>query len=111
MAITSRRVVFTLLSVVFLAGCDERNDNPLSPVSPTPVSGSPAPLSMTITGATSLDHPGATGQLSATVTFSDNTSKDVTAEAAWLSPEGLIAVDGPGLIRAVRYGTGTVNAR
>jgi hypothetical protein len=114
MATTARqfRLVSTsLLIVAFLVltlpGCDKATN----PVSPTPVLGSPSPVSLTIGGATSLDHPGDTGQLTATVAFSDNTSRDVTAEASWVGQEGLIAITGPGFMRAIRYGTGTVNAR
>src|SRR5262245_29795508 len=105
MAITCRRVSFLLLGILVWASCDQ-HDNPVSPVSPTPLPSTSAPVALTIAGATSLDHPGATGQLLATATFSDNTSKDVTAEASWVGTDGFVSITGPGLITAVGYGTG-----
>jgi hypothetical protein len=98
------------LAVAFLtlASCDKHS----SPVSPTPVAdpGSPTPLSMTIGGTTSLDHPGETGRLTAMVTFSDNTTRDVTGEASWVGHEGVITMTGPGVFTAERYGAGSVSA-
>ena len=102
----AQAVVF-VLGALALAGCDRESN----PVSPTPSPGSPRPVSLTIGGTTSLDHPGETGQLTARATFSDNTSRDVTAETSWAGQEGLITITGPGVITATGYGTGTVNAR
>ena len=91
-----------------LAGCGK--STPVSPT-PTPGPGLPTPVSMTIRGPTSLDHPGDTGQLTATVTFSDNTSRDVTVDASWTVIAGsMVAITGPGLIRATGYGLGNVSA-
>jgi hypothetical protein len=59
-----------------------------------------------IGGTVSLSNPGETAQLTATVTFSDNTSRDVTAEASWTG-SGAVVITGPGLIAAARYGVGT----
>jgi hypothetical protein len=107
----SRVVVIIPLIVVFLTlvNCD-KHSNPAAPT-PIPDSGSPTPLSMAIGGTTSLDHPGETGRLIATVKFSDNTARDVTAEASWVGHEGVITMTGPGMFTAERYGTGSVSAR
>jgi hypothetical protein len=59
---------------------------------------------MSIGGALSLAQPGDTGRLTATATFSDQTSRDVTAEATWLASVGIVAITGPGSVTAVRYG-------
>ena len=108
MATTARQPLFVVFGLVALAGCGGET-LPTSPSSPIEVSGSLRPVSLTIAGSPSLDHPEATGQLTATVTFSDHTSRDVTAEASWLGTEP-IAVIGPGVIKAVSYGTGSVSA-
>jgi hypothetical protein len=94
-----------VLSTSILAGCGEDG----SPLSPSPAS--PRVASVTIAGTTSFDHPGETGQLTATARFSDNTSRDVTAEASWFGGLGVFSVAGPGVITARRYGTGTVVAK
>lgn len=96
------------LGALALAGCGK--STLVSPTTPGP--GSPTPVSMTIGGPTSLDHPGDTGQLTARVTFSDNTSRDVTADASWtvIAAGSMVAITGPGLIRATGYGLGNVSA-
>jgi hypothetical protein len=66
---------------------------------------------MTIGGALSLTQPGDTGQLTATVRFSDGTSRDVTAQAIWSSALGIVAIAGPGSVKALRYGKDNVVAR
>ncbi len=105
-----RFVVVRLLfafGALALAGCDGKPN----PVSPAPTPGSPSLVSMTIGGTTSLDHAGDTGRLTATATFSDNTSRDVTAEASWsVIAGGMVAITGPGLITATGYGLGNVSA-
>jgi hypothetical protein len=103
-------VIIPLIGVLLTLVSCNRHSNPVSPT-PVPDSGSPSPLSMTIGGTTSLDHPGETGRLTATVTFSDNTSRDVTADASWVGHEGVITMTGPGVFTAERYGTGSVSAR
>jgi hypothetical protein len=101
------RPLLFVLGALALAGCD----GPRSPTSPTPSPSSPTVLSITIGGTTSLDHPGDTGRLTATATFSDSTSRDVTAEAAWtVIPGGMLAITGPGLITALGYGPANVSA-
>jgi hypothetical protein len=99
------KTLLFILGASTFAGCGED----ASPLSPSP--GAPRVVSVTIAGTTSFDHPGETSQLTATARFSDNTSRDVTAEASWHEGLGVFSIAGPGLITARRYGTDTVVAR
>jgi hypothetical protein len=50
-------------------------------------------------------------QLSATGTFSDGTTQDLTGEVSWLSsPTGIVAISSSGLLTAQALGTATVTA-
>src|SRR5262245_25737451 len=103
------RALLSVFSVLVLAGCDAHS----SLISPTPTSSpdSPRPVSMAISGTTLLSQPGDTSQLTATVTFSDQTSSDVPGEARWLGQdESAATVSSQGLITAVSYGISSVNA-
>ena len=91
-------------------GCD-------NPAAPTPLpdppnspngQSTPAWLSsLAIGGALALHQPGDTGQLRVTATFSDGTTKDVTAEASWSTSSGVASVSA-GLVTALGYGSGTI---
>jgi hypothetical protein len=95
-------------------GCD-------NPAAPTPLpdppkspngQATPAWLSsVAIGGALALHQPGDTGQLRVTATFSDGTTKDVTAEAAWScsNGNGVVSVSA-GLVTAVGLGSGEIRA-
>jgi hypothetical protein len=91
-----------MLGVLVVAACD----SPTKPSTPY----APYPVSLTIAGTLSLTQPGDTGKLTATLTFSDQTSRDVTAEALWSSPLGVVAITA-GSVTAVRYGQDNVVAR
>jgi hypothetical protein len=83
------------------------------PVGPTPPTTTPAPTvrSLDISGAMSLGHPGETSQLTATVRMSDDTTRDVTAQAVWnVMPEGVATVS-RGLITAIGYGRASLTVR
>jgi hypothetical protein len=87
-------------------GCDK---NPAAP-SPSPNTPAvPSVRSLAIGGTLSLHQPGDTGQLTVTATFSDGTTKDVTAEAAWSCPPGVVSVSA-GLVTAVGFGSGEIRA-
>ena len=81
-------------------GCE---NGPTSPSTTLPVQ------SIAVTGTLSLRQPGDTGQLTAIATFTDGTTKDVTAEASWSVSPGLASVSA-GLVTVLRYGSGTVAA-
>ena len=108
MATAAFQILFVIVGLLSLAGCGGETI-PTSPSTPNEVGSSLRPVSVTIAGPSSLDHPEATDQLTATVTFSDHTSRDMTREASWLGTEP-IAIIGPGVIKAISYGTGSVSA-
>lgn len=59
----------------------------------------------------SLGHPGETTQLTATARMSDDTTRDVTAQAVWsVMPEGVATVS-RGLITAIGYGKASLTVR
>jgi hypothetical protein len=62
--------------------------------------------SLRITGPTTIGAPGEVTQVAAIATLVDGTESDVTATALWSASDGLVfTVAGPGLFRALRYGT------
>ncbi len=95
-----------LLVVAALVAVSARNKNPAGPSEP------PAGVarSITVTGSTSLAYPGAASQLTATASFSDGTTKDITGVADWSSSRGAVTV-ARGLVTAVAYGTSTIGVR
>ena len=99
--LANRPIVFcALLAAVACSGDGN------GPVGPTPPTTTPAPTarSLDISGAMSLAHPGETSQLTARVRMSDDTTRDVTAEAEWtVMPEGVATVS-RGLLTAIGYG-------
>jgi len=96
-------------------GCD----NPAAPTTllgpPNNPGGQTTPIaalrSLAIGGTLALHQPGDTGQLRVTATFSDGTTKDVTAEAAWSCQNcpGVVSVSA-GLVTAVGHGSGEIGA-
>jgi hypothetical protein len=83
-----------------------------SPSSPTAPSSSSATVSsVLVSGGTSLSKAGQTVQLTATATFSDGTTQNVTASATWQSSNtGVATVTPGGLVTAVTSGTVTLTA-
>jgi hypothetical protein len=108
------RISLVIGALIGAGACDA---NTGWPTVPGPVPG-PTILkvrSLTITGNTSLSAPGETSRLTATATFIDGTTRDVTADAQWSSSNNdpltdIVSVISGGLIRAVRYGKGRVRA-
>jgi Carboxypeptidase regulatory-like domain len=101
------RRMLVLTALVAAAACGDNN-----PVAPSDGGAGPGPVSLVITGATSLDHPGDTTQLTATLRRSDGTTEDVTARAAWQvgsSPFRVCSVAG-GVITALEYGIVSITA-
>jgi hypothetical protein len=107
------RHAFVLAVLVAGVACHDRNgpnpNNPAAPTSVTPTSVTPTATvtSIAITGATRLYHPGDTSQLTMTATFSNGTTRDVTAEARW-GYGGQVTISPSGLITAHGYGSGEV---
>jgi hypothetical protein len=97
-----RNVQIALALGALAAAACHRADSPAAPSTAAPQVNATA---IAITGSTSIERPGATTELAATVTFSDGTTRDVTGDATWASTDnGIVAVAAPGLIKAVRYG-------
>lgn len=102
------RIAFVIGAFLAATACDEPDR---SPTAPTGAGAGPTVTvtSLTISGNTSICDIGGTTQLTATARYSDDTTQDVTAGAAWRTGEWL-SVSSPGLIRAVQYGRDTVFA-
>lgn len=80
-----RASISAVLSVLLLLGaaaCDSKNADPRLPTSPSVIPGTSKPAqSIAVGGSTSLTQLGATSQLTVTATFTDGTTRDVTAES------------------------------
>jgi hypothetical protein len=88
---------------VAAAGCDDSTPTrPSSDVGPSPIGTTTA--SVAITGDTQFHRPGETSQLTATATFSDGTTRDVTAEARWSADHVTVVSVRLGLLTSVDYG-------
>ena len=98
-----------LMGVLGLSGiaCDDRNEGPPMSPSPNPPP-PPAPfvVGLTLTGNVNLSAVGETTQLTASASYSDGTTKDVSGETVWIvgdrrvvtsSTTGLVTVVGFGL--------------
>lgn len=85
--------------------------NPPAPPPPQPPA--PAqPASLALTGATSLQAVGETSQLTATATYPDGTTKDVTRDAQWTSSFPAIAsVSTDGIVTARALGITSILLR
>ena len=72
----------------------------------------PSPGSLTMAGTSALQSVGATYQFTATVTFSDNTTRDVTSQSLWTSSANSVATitQSGGLEMAVGTGDVTISA-
>jgi len=101
----SRRLPTVLTLVMFsFHGCGGGGSSSSPPVAPTPQS-----LKITAPGEAFLvgDHV----QLSAICTYSDNTTKDVTASATWsTAPSAVATVSASGVLSALSPGSVTVSA-
>lgn len=116
---------------VMLAGVAACGSDQQAPSSPTPFVSSvpaappvPSVTSLTLTGKTSSTGvgdsdgawlgmvPGEMARLIATATFSDNTERDVTAEAVWnCDAPDVATILSPGVIRAQTSGWASITAK
>jgi hypothetical protein len=104
-----------LSGVLGLSGmaCDAKNEGP--PLSPSPnPAGPPAPVlaGLTLTGNVSLSAVGETSQLTATASYSDGTTKDVSSQTSWtISDRRVLTSSTTGLLTVVGFGRTFVSAR
>lgn len=103
---------FGLAALIAGVACDDKgNPGSNGPAGPTATatsaSAAPAPTSAVITCSARLSRPGDTCQLTMMVTFSDGSTRDVTAEAGW-GYGNAVRVSPTGLVTAIAYGTGEV---
>jgi hypothetical protein len=73
-----------LLTTFFAAGCDD------NPTGPSGLSGQVTVQTVAIGGLSLLQQPGDVLQLTASATFSDGSTRDVTTEASWASLDGAV---------------------
>jgi hypothetical protein len=103
-------------ALIVPGACDDFEGPPTAPSPPTaPDSTAPSITALTISENRSISAPGETTRLTATATYIDGTTRDVTAEAHWSSSNNdpftnVVSVISPGLIQADRYGKGLVGA-
>lgn len=92
-------LVFWLVVLSLLAGCQDNTPLP------------PQVVSIQVTPANSTIVVGATQQFTATATFSDNTTGDITSTAGWSSANTAVAtINSSGLATAVAPGSTTIFA-
>ena len=77
---------------------------------PTPVPVTASITSMRVTGSDVLRALGETSQLTATGTYSDGTTRDVTAEARWTSSSSSHLSVSAGTVTALAFGAGFISA-
>lgn len=103
----------SLLLAGLVAGCD-RQSNPSQPTPNGPRPNAPsAPAQLTnfaVTGAVTVP-PGESASYTATATWSDGTTTDVTNEATWTTTnDTVLAIAGPGRVTARTTGEADVRA-
>jgi Bacterial Ig-like domain (group 2) len=110
------RTAVLLLSIAAFAGCGSRSSSTQTrstlPTAPTDSLLVINPLSVSnvrLSGNLTLRAVGDTSQMSATATFSDGTTRDVTNESRWTSSDAaVLTVSTTGLITAVQLGRARV---
>ena len=93
------------------AGCGGFSDSASQPLAPTAVpAGQHPPTALLTSGRKSLRAIGETSQLTATATWRDGTTRDVTAEVRWNSRNVSVAtVSSSGLATAVGFGAAQID--
>ncbi len=91
-----------ILSVFVLTAtaCNDRPESPSVPPTPSPPQ-PPTLISVALTGNVTLGAVGETSQLTLTGTFSDGTSKDVSADARWTLGDPRVLTITPGGLATV----------
>jgi hypothetical protein len=95
-----------LVPLAFAATCKDKS-SPTTPTSPTPAP-TPTLSSIAISGGSTMQ-PGETRQLSAIATFSDRSTRDVTADAVWRVGNTSVFTVAAGLVTASAAGEGSIS--
>jgi carboxypeptidase family protein/Big-like domain-containing protein len=107
-------VLFVALLTSLWVGCGDHPSAPTPTPPPAPPSAPPAPTPtrLAITGNPQIARIGDTSQLTATVTLSDNTTKDVTGSAMWtVGDPRVVNVSTTGLMTGMQFGSTYVLAQ
>jgi len=97
-----------LVVVMLAAACGKvQNDKPDAFVPPADA---PAVASIMVTGQMTIGKLSPPVQLTATGTYADSTTKDITAEATWSSSNPTVATVSGGLVTPVAVGATTITA-
>jgi hypothetical protein len=94
-------------------GCGRTPTAPAPSAGPATPSPPPSPTltGITITGAMALTAIGQTSQLTATATYSDTTTKDVTTTTNWVSQSpSVVTISSSGLVTVVGFGVSNIQA-
>ena len=103
----ARAVVVSLLGLSGVSlGCGKSPAGPTSPTAPSSATVS----SVAVNGSTDFTSIGQTVQLTATATFSDGATQNVSANATWQALSVGATVTSGGLVTAVTSGTVTITA-
>ena len=113
-----RENLWMLMCVLLLAACDDtssnnatNNVNNLNNVNNTNNVVNPQLVRIDVTPATSQVQAGEVVQLTATGVYDDDSTQDLTADAAWTSDAtGIATVDAQGLVTAQAVGMATITA-
>ena len=101
-------LLLILLAPAWTSGCGGDKSTPTTPTpATTTTTPAPAPSSnsvtrVTIAGNVTLSAIGDTSQLTATATFSDNSTKDVTTGGVWQVSDSRVITVSPGGLLAIR---------
>jgi hypothetical protein len=111
-----RRHTCTVLSALFVAGflaCNSpksiQGPTPNPTPTPTPTPTPPTLTRVLLSGNVSLTDLGQTSQLTATATFSDSSTQDVTSNASWFSSDTRVATVSGGLVTVINFGQAFVS--
>jgi hypothetical protein len=102
-----RTPLLILVALMWVTSCGHDNPTPAVPTAPSGTTTTPQPTlkGVSITGNVTLTAVGETSQLTATATFTDNSTKDVTTAGRWqggdsrvltVSSGGLLTITGLG---------------
>ena len=102
-----RRLIGLACLLVLAATCN-RDASPPAPTSPTSPTPQPTLSSVELRGGP-LVPPGESHQFTAIATFSDRTTRDVTADATWRVLNSVVFTVAAGLVTATGVGEGTLS--